>query len=65
MPTTREDRSGRWLGLPYDWRPLTSSRLKRRAWNPDDSRVLTPKAYGWGLGVNCHALLRRLRILRR
>ena len=23
-----------------------------RAWNPDDPRILTPKTFGWGLGVN-------------
>jgi hypothetical protein len=49
---------GRFWRLPYDWRRPTRARLRERAWNPDDVRVLTPKTYGWGLGVNfywlCH-----------
>jgi hypothetical protein len=54
-------RTGRWLRLPYDWRRPTRQRLLERAWNPDDPRLLTPKAYGWGLGVNAYWLVHPLR----
>jgi hypothetical protein len=54
-------RTGRWLRLPYDWRRPTRRRLRERAWNPDDPRLLTPKTYGWGLGVNAYWLVHPLR----
>ena len=40
---------GRLAGLPYDFRAPTRSRIRARAWNPDDPRVFTPKAFGWAL----------------
>ncbi|HEX6472945.1 MAG TPA: hypothetical protein VF069_27900 [Streptosporangiaceae bacterium] len=55
---------GRFLGLPYDWRPPTRARLRAKAWNPDDLRILTPKTYGWGLGINLYWLCHPLRLAR-
>jgi hypothetical protein len=60
-----EDKNGTLLRLPYDWRRPTWVRLKARAWNADDPRMLTPKTFGWGLSINLHALLRRLGLLHR
>jgi hypothetical protein len=54
------ERSGRFLGMPYDWRRPTRKRLRSRAWNAEDPKVLTPKTYGWGYGVNFRALWRKL-----
>jgi hypothetical protein len=34
------------------------------AWNPGDPRVFTPKAFGWGLGVNWYWLVHPLRLIR-
>lgn len=47
-------RTGRWLGLPYDWRAPTRSRVRERMWNPEDSRLLTPKTFGWGFDLNLY-----------
>jgi Family of unknown function (DUF5808) len=33
---------------------------RRGVWDRDDRRILTPKNYGWGYGINFAALLRRL-----
>ena len=44
--------TGRFLGIPYDWRRPTVARFKQRWWNPDDSRLFTPKVYGWVYDVN-------------
>ena len=55
---------GRFMRLPYDWRRPTASRLRARVWNPDDPRILTPKAYGWGLGINLYWLLHPIRLIR-
>lgn len=58
-------KTGRFLGLPYDWRKPTLARIASRAWNPHDRRVFTPKAYGWGLTINVYELFRRLGLTRR
>jgi ATP-dependent Lon protease len=62
-PTARRPQ-GRFLGMPYDWRRPTHDRLRERAWNPEDRRILTPKAYGWGLGVNFYWLCHPVRYAR-
>ena len=59
-----KDKTGTFWRLPYDWRRPTWSRFKSRVWNADDPRILTPKSFGWGLTLNVHALLRRLRLIR-
>lgn len=61
----QEHKTGRFLGLPYDWRRPTGQRIKARAWNPDDPRVFVLKAFGWGLSINFHTLLCRLGLVRR
>ena len=53
--------TGRLLGVPYDFRFPTLSRLKERLWNPDDPRLITPRAFGIGWSVNAYELMRRLR----
>jgi Family of unknown function (DUF5808) len=55
---------GRFAGLPYDFRRLSASRIRARMWNPGDPRVLTPKAFGWGLDVNLYWLLHPVRLVR-
>ncbi len=59
-----EHKTGRLLGLPYDWRRPTLERLKRGFWAPDVRRVFVPKVYGWGYGLNLHGLTCRLRLVR-
>jgi hypothetical protein len=60
-----DHKTGRFLGLPYDWRKPTRARLKRGVWNPDERRVFVPKVYGWGYGVNFHELARLLGLIER
>jgi hypothetical protein len=52
-------RTGRFLGVPYDWRRPTVARVRKSVWNPGESRVFVPKAFGWGYDVNFAALRRR------
>ncbi len=54
-------RTGTFLRVPYDWRRPTKGRYQRRMWNADDSRILTPRTFGWGYTLNFHRLLRRRR----
>ena len=57
--------TGAFLGVPYDWRRPMRARMKERAWNPQDLRLVTPKSFGWGYDVNLYELLARLGIVRR
>jgi hypothetical protein len=63
-PDVRLPRSGRFLGLPYDWRRPTKERVRQEVWNTDERRLLTPKAFGWGYGLNLAEVARRLGLRR-
>jgi hypothetical protein len=62
--TKKSNRTGRFLGIPYDWRRPSWARFKKRTWNPRDRRIFTPKSYGWGFDVNVYEVLRRLHLVR-
>jgi hypothetical protein len=47
-------RKGKVAGLPFDIRRPTTARLRDEAWNPKDARLFTPKAFGWGYGLNLY-----------
>jgi len=51
--------SGKFLGVPYDWRRPTLARFKERWWNPDEPRLLVPKVFGVGWDINLARLLGR------
>ena len=56
-------KTGRFFGIPYDWRRPSVERLTRTWWNREDSRVLVPKVFGWGWSINLYELLRRLKLV--
>jgi Family of unknown function (DUF5808) len=55
---TRRKKTGRFLGMPYDWRRRSE---RKDTSKPDDSRLLVPKKFGWGYTINLAALKRRRR----
>lgn len=57
-----EKGTGKFLGVPYDWRRPTVARAKSRWWNTEDRRIFTPKTFGWGFDVNMAEVARRLRL---
>ena len=57
-----KDKTGTWLGVPFDWRKPTVARVRERWWNADDRRLFTPKTFGWGYDVNLYEAARRLRL---
>ena len=59
--TPKDQKTGTFLGVPYDWRPPTVARYKERMWNPDESRLIVPRAWGWGYDINFARLLGRKR----
>jgi hypothetical protein len=50
--------------MPYDWRRPTLQRVRDEVWNPAGRRLLVPKAFGWGYGLNLAELARRLGLRR-
>ena len=53
--------AGQILSVPYDFRMPTVDTLRRRMWNPDDDRVITPSFLGIGWAINLYQALRQLR----
>jgi len=53
------NKTGKFLGAPYDLRRPTVERTKSRLWNPNEPRLLVPKVFGWGWDVNFARLLGR------
>ncbi|MEE8471285.1 MAG: DUF5808 domain-containing protein [Dehalococcoidia bacterium] len=51
--------------IPYDLRPPTVERLRKRFWNPEDPRIFTEHAFGVGWSVNFYTVLQRLQTLRK
>jgi hypothetical protein len=49
--------------IPYDFRLPTIRRLKESYWNPENSRIFTPEAFGVGWAINFGALLEKLRLI--
>jgi hypothetical protein len=58
------NKTGRFLGLPYDFRRPTRARLRERSWNLQDRHLFTPQAVGIGYSLNWYELGRRLHLLR-
>jgi hypothetical protein len=56
-----------WYGkvgfIPYDFRMPTIERLKEAYWNPDESRIFSPRVLGIGWAINFFALLEKMRLI--
>jgi hypothetical protein len=57
-------RTGKFLGVRYDWRRPTWARYKSRWWNGKDRRIIMPRAFGWGYDFNLAEVARRLGLRR-
>ncbi len=44
-------------GFPYDFRIPTIEKVRNTFWNPNDSRLLVPHAFGIGWTINFYSLL--------
>ena len=49
--------------VPYDFRFPTLERIKEAYWNPFDSRILVPEAFGIGWAINFYSLFEHLRLI--
>ena len=52
MPPSERTWHGVVAGVPYDFRPPTVEKLRRSAWDPDNSQLLVPHAFGVGWSIN-------------
>lgn len=59
--TGKVPKTGKVLGMPYDWRRPTIDRVKSRVWNPAERRLFVPRAFGIGWDINVARLLGRTR----
>ena len=59
------EKTGTFLGVPFDWRRPTWARFKQRTWNPNDRRIITPRYFGWGWDINVHEVAARLHLIKR
>ncbi len=51
-----QNKQGKFLKVPYDWRKPTKKRFKSRTWNPD-APFITKRWFGWGFDYNLYALI--------
>ena len=63
-PGKPEAPQGTFGGFPYDWRRPTARRVRSRIWNPEDTRLFPPKAFGWGYTLNVYWLFHPVRYIR-
>jgi hypothetical protein len=49
--------------VPYDFRVPTAERARRRTWDPDSQRILSPTTFGVGWSVNLGRLARLAHIV--
>ena len=61
-PKEEREWHGKIGSIPYDFRLPTIERLEATYWNPADSRLFTPEAFGIGWAINFYTLLERLRV---
>ena len=52
--------NGRFLNVPYDFRMPTAKKIRNGMWNRNDSRMMTPIAFGIGWTPNVFQLFNRL-----
>jgi hypothetical protein len=56
---------GTFLKVPFEFRVPTLQRIKERLWNPEESRVFTPRVFGIGWTLNFHRVLSLLGLVKR
>ncbi|MGH2448116.1 MAG: hypothetical protein ACRDFS_05880 [Chloroflexota bacterium] len=56
QPSRERTWHGYILGVPYEFRPPTADRIRRKVWNPDNVSVLSPTVWGLGWTFNLYPL---------
>ncbi len=53
--------SGKFLGIPYEFRVPTINRVRERLWNKDDDRIFVPMLFGVGWAINFYRAVEKFR----
>ncbi len=62
LPRAERTWHGQIMGVPYDLRPPTRSRLRASWWAPTDPRILTPRVLGVGWALNLGRVVARAKL---
>jgi hypothetical protein len=46
-----DKRTGKFLGIPYDWRRPSLQRLRDEVFNRDEPKLLVPKSHGFAAPI--------------
>jgi len=57
-------KTGKFLGIPYDFRLPSIKIIKQRCWNSKDPRIFTPRVFGWGWSINFYQILKKIKIIK-
>jgi hypothetical protein len=60
-PKSEREWHGEIAKVPYDFRAPSPRRLVRRSWAPEDPRIIVPRAFGVGWGLNFAAVVKQLK----
>ena len=61
MKKRSDKRTGEYLGIPYDWRPLDDAeRRNEEELQPENHNIFIPRRFGWGYTLNSKEIARRL-----
>lgn len=60
MAENKNQKVGKFAGLPYDWRRPNKARFKSRVWNPK-APLINPRWWGWGYDLNFYVILHPLK----
>ncbi len=50
------------MGLPMQW---DLKNAHKDLWNPKEKRVFPPKKFGIGWGINVHAVLKKVKLIKK
>ncbi len=56
---------GNFLKVPFEFRVPTLQRIKERWWNPEETKVFTPRVFGIGWTLNFHRVLSLLGLVKK
>jgi hypothetical protein len=60
-PKSEREWHGEIAKVPYDFRAPSPRRLMRQAWAPEDPRIIVPRAFGVGWGLNFAAVVNQIK----
>jgi hypothetical protein len=60
-PKSEREWHGEIAKVPYDFRAPSPRRLIRQSWAPEEPRIIVPRAFGVGWGLNFAAIVKQIK----